>query len=68
MNRIRGKFGEWTPIEEGAPENYGEYLITTKKGFVMVAKLHSDMSSWGLPKSMKVVAWMPKPKPYREKR
>ena len=67
MEKLKGKFGEWTPVEEGMPADGGMYLVTTKKGDVLSTKLHGDRSSWGLPKSMKVIAWMPMPKRYRKR-
>lgn len=51
----------WIPVSERLPKEDGEYLVTTINGDVDIYEFHT----WGA-KSPKVIAWMPKPEPYKE--
>lgn len=55
--------GEWIPCEERLPSKDGKYLIVGRQGAVNILPYHDGMwyGRWG------VIAWMPLPKPYRER-
>ena len=54
---------EWIPCEERLPSKDGKYLIVGRQGAVNILPYHDGMwyGRWG------VIAWMPLPKPYRER-
>lgn len=61
------EISEWIPCKERLPEESGEYFITIDYG-----SIHSTDLSWFYPKDQtwshknaNVIAWMPKPEPYK---
>ena len=66
---------KWIPCSERLPEKYGNYLITTGEGEVDLGSYDPDRpGSWsacdakGFHWVRDVVAWMPLPEPYAERR
>ena len=55
---------EWIPCSERLPENNGQYLISTTKGAVYVAR--RSFGRWGSSFRNCVTAWQPLPDPYEE--
>ena len=75
------KVGEWTPIEEGLPENNRDYpyyeinLVTIENGDVCLGVYRHSDKEWLTRMSEgetvysnkhKVIAWKPRPEPYRK--
>lgn len=60
---------KWISVEERLPEKSGDYLVTTKNGYVQVAKWGFDLyknSGWsGKHLAKCIIAWMPLPEPYK---
>ena len=59
---------EWVDVEDRLPDKTGDYLVTTKNGYIMVAKWGYDLyksSGWsGKNISKCIIAWCELPKPY----
>ena len=54
---------QWIPVSEGLPKEKGIYPVWTAKGFGdHLSTSYWDGNGW----SLRVVAWMPKPEPYKE--
>lgn len=75
------KVGEWIPVEEGLPEHnranpyYEINLVTIEDGDVCLGVYRNDDKEWWTRMSEgesefsnrhKVVAWKPRPEPYRK--
>lgn len=60
--------GEWIPVSERLPEEFGEYLVTKKTiGWNCEEYNSNDIAYFddeGFHKSDKVFAWMPLPEPW----
>lgn len=59
----------WIKITERLPEKSGDYLVTTKNGYVCIAKFWRTIYKephWNGRFNNCVVAWMEAPKPYVE--
>ena len=57
---------KWTPVYESYPEEEDSYLVCFDDGFVATAEYGVDgFELWA--DSGEVVAWQPKPEPYKEK-
>ena len=60
----------WIPVTERLPERFGDYLVTTRNGFVMVAKwsygLYKSSGEWNGHLRNCIIAWCELPKPYQE--
>lgn len=55
----------WIPVSERPPEEYGNYLVSTSRGYVVEDYYASY--GWDDDSDMDyVIAWMPRPKPYKE--
>ena len=49
----------WIPVSERMPEENGEYFVTVKRGYVMIAIWVGTAEFWN-----EVTAWMSKPEKY----
>lgn len=62
----------WIPVSERLPDDFGEYLVTKKAiGWNCEEYYSNDIAYFdneGFHKADKVLAWMPLPEPYRERR
>ena len=63
---------QWTPVPEGLPKEYGNYLITTYDGDVDIGTIDPNRKNvWsacdadGFYWLRNVIAWMPLPKPWK---
>lgn len=60
----------WIPVTERLPERFGDYLVTTRNGFVMVAKwsygLYKNSGEWNGHLRNCIIAWQNLPEPYKE--
>ena len=59
--------GEWIPVSERLPEEYGTYLVTDEYGDVFeydYSRLMISDGKWSYCRR-EIVAWMPLPKPYK---
>lgn len=52
---------KWIPVTERLPEKDGQYLVTVKKGYMLIGLWCGIKEDWG-----NVIAWMPLPEPYKE--
>lgn len=67
---------QWFPCAKYIPKKYGRYLACTDKNAIHILYWDVDLAKWITPdgkdviperkNGMKVVAWMPLPKPYQE--
>lgn len=54
---------QWIPVSERLPKEKGIYPVWTAKGFGdHLSTSYWDGDGW----SLRVVAWMPKPEPYKD--
>lgn len=62
--------GKWIPITEKLPEKSGDYLISTKSGYVGVAKWGFGLYKGGWNGNCKhcILAWQELPKAYQERK
>lgn len=60
----------WIPVTERLPDKFGDYLVTTRNGFVMVAKwsygLYKNSGEWNGHLRNCIIAWSELPEPYQE--
>ena len=54
----------WIPVAERLPEKYGTYLVTTKRGSVMVGCYYPKAQNWNIRAT--AAYWMPLPTPPKE--
>lgn len=54
----------WIPVTERLPEKYGTYLVTTKRGSVMVGCYYPKAQNWNIRAT--AAYWMPFPEPPKE--
>ena len=52
----------WIPVSERLPEKSGQYLVTVKKGYMLLGLWCGIKDDW-----INVIAWMPLPEPYKKK-
>lgn len=65
---------QWIPVSEGLPKEKGEYIVTyhpcywddVKAEIKVGIDSFCGKASWAKRKHQRVIAWMPKPKPYKE--
>lgn len=50
----------WIPISERLPEKNGQYLVTVKKGYMLLGLWCGIKDDW-----INVIAWMSLPEPYK---
>lgn len=70
------KHGEWVSCDERLPEEKGEYLVTyhpcywdnVDKEVMVGIDTFRGKTKWAKSKYQRVIAWMPKPNPYVERR
>ena len=71
------KVPEWIPVSESLPEEYGEYLVTWTTSRVdrpLLEICEFACGEWdidnhgGVYSDAQVIAWMPLPKPYQERK
>ena len=73
--------GGWIPVSERLPDKYGAYIVTYKTDETDIATFDPDRLNkyngawsacdangfyWLKNKGLEVIAWMPRPEPYRE--
>ena len=60
---------EWISVKDRLPDKTGDYLVTTKNGYVQIAKWGFDLyknSGWtGKHLAKCIVAWMELPEAYK---
>jgi hypothetical protein len=52
---------EWIPVSERLPDENGSYLVTVKRGYIVLGLWVGVAENWA-----NVIAYMPLPEPYRE--
>ena len=60
---------KWIDASERLPEKMGSYLVTTKNGFIQVARFHKNLygkGEWGGNNRNCVIAWMELPKAFKK--
>ncbi len=60
---------EWISVEDRLPDKTGDYLVTTKNGYVQIAKWGYGLykaNEWNGHFKNCVIAWMDCPKGYRK--
>lgn len=66
---------KWIPCSERLPNQYGNYLVSIEDGETDIASIDPERSTkwslcdaygfyWADSKGVKIIAWMPLPKPY----
>ena len=59
----------WVSVKDKLPDKSGDYLVTTKNGYVQIAKWGFDLyknSGWsGKHLAKCIIAWMPLPPSYQ---
>lgn len=63
---------DWIPVEMGLPKQKGIYIVSDKMGFVHLAEFVSRNRAWWSIEFNQyvndIVAWMPKPDAYTERK
>ena len=62
--KARREADRWIPVSERLPEEYGEYLITGRYGYVGKDIYNDHFKEFN--KGNTVIAWKPLPEPYKE--
>ncbi len=58
---------KWIPVSERLPEESGEYLITIKdRTYLEISWFYPSNKEWSY-RNAEIIAWMPLPKPYKER-
>lgn len=50
----------WIPVSERLPDENGSYLVTVKRGYIVLGLWVGVAENWA-----NVIAWMPLPQPYK---
>lgn len=60
----------WIPVSKALPKESGEYLVTMPYGFVIILNYSTKHKAFNtdFENNIPVIAWMPLPEPYEERK